>query len=189
MKTINALALVSILSLSSLTQAQTLGANVKISAKESLILRQVNSKTFKKVSSSVKGIRETRLILGIMGEPIVERLDTVDTNQDLTLSIQSYDSVRIVDLQNQVDDVVKADIGRSLFLNVKSTKIHSDDYVRLYGEALENQFKKTIRIRGKEISVLKSKTSLETSDLKCQRKDDKTLSCEQTINLDISVGI
>ncbi len=171
-----------------MTMAATSAASISLVAQgtETMILNQVDSKTFKKARSTSEGTSTVNVTVFGKTETVTQTLrPPTDTNADVTINVLDGSTLRIVDIKNAIDENTKATIEKSLFGKVKSFSIHEQDYMRIYGPALEKATKQRLNL-GKTTyasKILNAEDVFELTDLKCVRINDKELECKQDFKL------
>ncbi|TNE96941.1 MAG: hypothetical protein EP326_12400 [Deltaproteobacteria bacterium] len=170
------------------TMALTLDMNLTMN--DQTTLKAQNEKTF---------IRTQSVVSGKFSITVTEDGDTQTVGQDIppqgvfepTFSLELIDSgrLRIVDKDENIDQIVAAKISKTMFGTLKTVSISKETLKAVYAESLQREGLMLLSSFGLETDELTLSTGFDFTDMDCAYdKDAKNLLCEQSALLSIKAS-
>jgi uncharacterized protein YciU (UPF0263 family) len=161
---------------------------LSIKTEETTTFKKTAKNLFEKVISSAKGTASLdynngKSIKNLLSQDVNE----TDDKNSVILEIKGKNLVRVVDVKEDIDTEIQADIDKTIFGNVKGLSITSDNMNALYAKAIKRSgvdVLKKLRIGGDNGTRLAS--DIVTSDFNCQA-DGELLNCKQNVSLTLSI--
>lgn len=186
-----ALLILSSLSFSAFCSTIRVDLNVDLKSQENY---QLQSNKFVKIYDVATG--NVSMKITVDDTEVVNATEPVNARENVTgeVSIEVLDNnyVRLIDnaltegRRNNINQVVKAEIKRSITGKIKSIKIGKDDYLAVYKEVLERvglSKLSQLNIQDENASI---STSIDVSGLTCE-VDKAAMTCQ--VNVTMNIGI
>ncbi len=156
----------------------------------------LNDQTNLKAQNESTFIRTQSVISGNFSISVTEDGDTQTVGQDIpptgvfepTFSLELIDNgrLRIVDKDENIDQVIAAKIKKTMFGTLKTVSISKETLKAVYAESLQREGLTLLSSFGLQTDELTLSTGFDFTDMECAYdKDAKSLLCEQTATLKI----
>lgn len=110
-------------------------------------------------------------------------------DQNFSLEIIDSNRLRIVDKDENIDQVIAAKIKKTMFGNLKTLSISKETLKAVYAESLEREGLTLLSSFGLQTDELTLSTGFDFTDMDCvYDKDAKNLLCEQSASLIIKAS-
>lgn len=162
--------------------------SLTIKTEETTTFKKISKTMFEKIISSAKGTvsldyNSAKGIKNLLSQDVNE----TDDKNSVVLEVKGKNIVRLVDTKEDVDTEIQADVDRTIFGNIKSVNISSDNIYSVYEKSIKRSgvdVLKKLRIVGENGAGLTS--DIQMSDLNCL-SDGDILNCKQNVTLKIEV--
>ena len=162
--------------------------SLSIKTEETTTFKKTAKNLFEKVISSAKGTASLdynngKSIKNLLSQDINE----TDDKNSVIIEVKGKNLIRVVDVKEDIDSEIQADIDKTIFGNIKGLSITSENMNALYAKAIKRSgidVLKKLRIAGENGAGISS--DIVTSDFNCQADGD-LLNCKQNVSLTLSI--
>ncbi|MCO4794508.1 MAG: hypothetical protein KC493_12380 [Bacteriovoracaceae bacterium] len=156
----------------------------------------MNDKTKLTGKSDTLFVRAQSVVSGNFAITVTDDGETQSVSQEIppqgnfdpsfSIEVLNGDKVRLIDSEENIDQVVPAKVKKTMFGNLKTVKISKETLKLIYAEALERDGLTLLSSFGLETDEITLKTSFDFSDLVCALdKGTGNLDCDQSAALNI----
>jgi hypothetical protein len=161
---------------------------LSVKTEETTTFKKTAKNLFEKVISSAKGTASLdynngKSIKNLLSQDINE----TDDKNSVILEVKGKNLIRVVDVKEDIDSEIQADVHKSLFGNLKGLTITSENMNALYASSIKRSgvdVLKKLRIAGANGAGISS--DIVSSDFNCEADGD-LLNCKQNVTLTLSI--
>jgi len=162
--------------------------SLSIKTEETTTFKKTAKNLFEKVISSAKGTASLdynngKSIKNLLSQDINE----TDDKNSVIIEVKGKNLIRVVDVKEDIDSEIQADINKTIFGNIKGISITSENMNTLYAKAIKRSgvdVLKKLRITGDNGAGITS--DIVSSDFNCQTDED-LLNCKQNVSVVLSI--
>lgn len=150
---------------------------LSISGHQEIVYKKIAKNKFEKISSTNVGMQSVDYVTNKGTKNLgKQEINVADSGQKESLEVTGKNIVKIVDVKEQIDTEVEANIDSSILGNVKAININSKVMESVYAESYKRaglDELKNLNVLGGAIT-----SKINVSDLNCEADKD-LLKCEQ----------